>query len=405
MTASPHYSLGPDGSITGFIAEAVDLASRRCGLRHEWKLVSGSPEQAFRDGLIDIYPDLTDLPSRRKQNIHFSTPWMQNDYSLVSLKSSHILNVADTAGRLVALMGTVVSESLAGRYLPNIRPLWKMQSDQVLQALCSGEASVALLEYRTMRSMLLERPSGCEQAAFSFVPLTTMVNVSVGSTREAADAADALRDELGSIAREGKLTPIIARWSLGTEGEIRALFATIDSQTRNWRLLFTVIALAGALAFTFWHMHLSSAARQVAEKAVAAKAEFLANMSHEIRTPMNGVTGMTTLLLDTQLTDEQRDFVETIPSSADSLVTIINDILNFSKIESGQLDLEEHPFDVRMCIEESIELLAPKAAEKNLDLAYEMDDSVPTTVIGDVTRLREILDNLVGKAETCTDKG
>ncbi len=272
------------------------------------------------------------------------------------------------------------------------RVFWDRQM-QRLQRVETGEppgsldAWAALLPRREARRFLRELRTAAETGA----PLATTLRMGTddGETRHYLRVC--AKVQVGASGRPVRLVGLA--WDITAEKRAK----TEVEQARD-----AAESLNTQLEAALAHAHQLA---QEAAAATVAKSEFLANMSHEIRTPLNAVIGMSGLMLGTELGPEQRELAETIRSSGDSLLTLINDILDYSKIESGRLDLERRTFAVRECVETAADVLAARCAEKRLDLVLRFDRSAPATAVGDDNRLKQVLVNLLSNAVKFTARG
>jgi len=382
----------------------VNRAAQIAGYELVW-IKTDSPEAAFEKDIADLWPFATDYEERHK-TMYLTRDWWRVGNILHFPESAPILNVSQLEGKRLAIA------SPQRRFLPKAARDWKAHIEvfssraESLDAMCTGKVDAALIDYRVADGVMVNRPSSCQ-------PMRMGTLFAEDSSRIFALAAkfgfqqdaDRIRDAIDTMVESGEMIDIAIRWRLLHRTDSAFILWLNLAREKNKLLqnLFWGSLLALALVILFATRMAN--ARKMAELSARSRSQFLANMSHEIRTPMNGILGMTELTLESNLTGEQRDNLTMARNSAHRLLEILDDILDFSRIESGKLTLEAIPFDLADTAKRSVQILRLAAQAKNLDLEFKMQPGIPKHVSGDPGRIQQVLVNLLGNAVKFTEQG
>ena len=385
-------------------------AAARVGLKLEWVAIHGTPDSALGARSVDLWPGIAPTPERL-QRYYFSRPWLTNNYVMVYTANAR--RNPDWRGQRITYRKGHVLGGLARKLYPLAQLEEFVLREDALRSVCAGAADATFVEARFLDSALLQRPPGCEAAKLQVDVVPGASNdLRIAAQPEAREVADLLRDGIDKLASDGELGRILETWSLFSSVDARSLYQLQKARQQNFVLTLGSVVGTGLLVLLAWQMlRVRSAERRAreaqerAERANRAKSDFLANMSHEIRTPLNGVLGLTRLLLDRPLSESSRPDFETVHNSASGLLSILNDVLDLSKMEAGQLAIDSEPFSLRKLVEATVQLFTPQLRNRQIALAAEYPSDLPDYVCGDENRVRQILLNYLGNAAKFTQAG
>ncbi|MGA3019741.1 MAG: ATP-binding protein [Bryobacteraceae bacterium] len=411
----PDQFVDSQGGPAGPAVEVVREAARRIGIKLEWVHSPEGPEAAMQSGQVDLWPLFADLPDRRGR-MYISNPWCMRKFWLITPSSSGLKRFEDAAGKTVAVVFPGTQERIARLFLPRVRTLHRESSAEVVSAVCQGAAEAGVVWERGGRSTRVEVPPSCQSLEVRYLSMPDAVVYSgIGATLlrpDAARAAGAIREGISGLSRDGALSGIYFAAS-GESANDTAVIDLLAEDRRRWLLATVGFGLAGAIAIVVaWQNRrlrtlgaAAEEARRQAARASAVKSEFLANMSHEIRTPMNGIIGTISLLADSGVTAEQAEYLDTVQSCGESLLQLVNDILDLSKADAGKLVLERTPLRIQRLVADALAVVSPMARAKGLTVTRHFDPHLPEALMGDPQRLRQVLLNLLSNAVKFTEHG